>query len=133
MTVYCTKDGTAHPDDAMFCMQCGSSLRGGSAEPVHGRHLRWEYQEASVPLGIEYDERGGDFDLLRQHFNRRVAVYLNVVGRDGWQVEGPSDLESLEHEGRLVSKTLRDRGLLTNRPAKLLYESVTVRLKRLVD
>jgi len=44
MAIYCSKDGTEHPEDANFCMKCGASLRGSVTPAAVQVPMRWEYK-----------------------------------------------------------------------------------------
>jgi hypothetical protein len=78
MAIYCSADGTQHPDDANYCMKCGKPLRPDVAPAAAQVPMRWEYRELVVPLGD-----GPDFVIMpidwRRHFENIILVLR--VGR----------------------------------------------------
>ncbi len=135
MTIYCTQDGTSHPDGAKYCMKCGHPLHGDT------RPSRIERKELEFKPG-----NGWGFTLkLPQHLNReinqlrknplRVALATNrdllqevtvAVGdafKTGWEPEAVIDLNELYNAGIIY---LEDQGRWTHKGAEGLWRGAKV-------
>lgn len=130
--MYCPSCGTQHPESANFCMNCGLALNGMKAPGGQlAPRLRWEYQDLVIPLDVhEKDYRDGN-PYSHEYANRIILRHLQHAGSDGWQAEGPTTFQSLWQRGkvRFYAEAVWE-GIFRNRYN--VYESVTVRLRRLV-
>ena len=126
MVIYCSADGTQHPDEANYCMKCGQPLRAGVARATQ-RPMQWEYKDLDVPLNLKLDHGHSEASAsFQQAFNGAVLSALQRAGHDGWQADGPTDFHSLSAAGAIPWRT---EGMWY---PGIRYLSATIRLKRLV-
>ena len=82
----------------------------------------WDYRELTIPLGLRDTARD-----VEPSYYRIVLEHLRRAGEDGWQADGPIDLNSGLAAGRV---RLRRRGIRWTSWGETTYESVTIRLRR---
>lgn len=131
--MHCPSCSTEHPSSANFCMNCGLPLQGGGVAVAQSAlQLHWEYQDLTIPLDVhEKDYRDGN-PYAHERANRIILRHLQHVGSEGWQAEGPTGFYSLWQRGRV--KFYEEpvwEGIFRN--YYNVYESVTVRLRRLIQ
>src|SRR5712691_1182923 len=122
MAIYCMQCGKQHPDDANFCMGCGSPFKTGVQSPS----MQWEYKNLVISLN---DRRLGEKDTDASWIGKIVDSALQREGQAGWQAEGPTDLGSLSRGG-LIHQTDRHNWNKT-KILETIYHSVTIRMRRL--
>jgi zinc-ribbon domain len=136
MTIYCSKCGKQHPDDAKFCMGCGQPLKAG-VQSLQTRPAHWEYKDITIRFPREgftdiYELKSRLYNEVVQRADSIILARLQQEGREGWQAEGPTDFRTLD-QLKLVQKRKRIVLALTAGSERVTYEQVTIRLKRLVS
>ena len=137
MAIFCRFDGTEHPDDSSFCRRCGRQLQVVDQPTGAQPRLQWEFKDIVVPLNLG---RPGPFagrdagPNFRKTVESIILKALQQVGREGWQPESPTDLESLELTRRLKTRVEDQwKDLLAHWlpvGASTVYDSATIRVKR---
>lgn len=136
MTIYCSKCGKQHPDDANFCMKCGQPFNTGGqlskSKPMH-----WEYKDITIRFPRDgftdiNDSKLKQYNGVVQLADPIILAQLQQEGRNGWQAEGPTEFRTLD-QLKLVQKRKRIVLALTASSERTTYEQVTIRLKRLVS
>ncbi|MBA2447955.1 MAG: zinc ribbon domain-containing protein [Chloroflexi bacterium] len=118
--MFCSQCGTRHPNDAKFCMKCGTPFGAGAAGGTARQH-RWEYKDITIPLNMNIKYHLNYLAEYQQQAETIITTHLQREGADGWQPEGPTDTASLE--GRVKYK---------NSLFGTKAESISLRLRRLV-
>ena len=115
--IKCPDCGRDVSDQAPACINCGRLLKAVQAQSRGP--LQWEYKDLTIPLGDMSDENGtrGIERVMLDHIQREGAL--------GWQAEGPTDISSLWHNGRLQCERKLSGGYT--------YQSATIRLKRVAE
>ena len=141
MSLYCSQDGTAHPDDgdSHFCRKCGrplgASAAGGGAAPQAALQppapaeppdeVRWQYKDVTIPLNVPV--AGGTalyMGRAAREVDQVLLDYLQQAEQEGgWQADTPANLRSLDRAGQMEP---RERGIF--RP--FVWVAATIRLKR---
>ena len=135
MTIYCSKCGKQHPDDANFCMGCGQPLK-AEKQPSQSTSRSWEYKDILVQFpkdglsNINVDNRK-QYQAAAQLADSIILTHLQQEGSHGWQADGPTDFRTLD---QLHLMQTRKKVILTLTPnaERVTYEEVTLRLKRLI-
>jgi hypothetical protein len=95
---------------------------------------RYEYQDLVVPLNVrlEGDENPTAEQLAAfRGWDGVVTAYLGVAGRDGWRADERADWDALEAADRFEKDLILPSEADPNAPTLTIYQSVTIRLKRL--
>jgi hypothetical protein len=127
MALYCSRCGKQHPDDAIFCMACGSSLKAGSVASQSAL-IAWEYKDVEIPLNFTVEFKGNlpktDAGAIG---DRLILTYLQREARQGWMAEGVTDFWSLQQLGRVKQEF---RHNIWGNMASITYPSARIRLRR---
>lgn len=125
MTVHCTNDGTAHPDDANFCMRCGRPLHSTVPKRQGLGSGRWEYQQVEIPLDVEWiSDRDGSPTAARKLILQKVFKHVQELGQEGWEPD--ESIDDVTYKMRMSEKKINWFTTIS------VATSVTIRFKRFV-
>jgi hypothetical protein len=139
MPDFCPYCGEQHPDDFLFCPKTGRALREGLTPSAPAqRPMRWEYTDVTIPLNIRHPiGKSLNFGLMwenvRPQVDSIILAHLQHYGAEGWQADDATDAESLRRARRIRESEVNKQGFWGGQKLEAwLYESATIRLKRLV-
>jgi hypothetical protein len=123
--MFCINCGTQLPDNANFCLKCGTPQANG-AQASASRPIRWEYKDLRVPVDLRWGN-GNIPDRIYSEADKAVLQSLQEQSKDGWECEGTSDIRRLlrldKTEAHYKSHWLTGFQSI---------DSIKIRLKRLV-